>query len=89
MFGTEVCDFPEPVVLQIRLFFVRNVLWLLRVFQTMGRDERTARIQACTRIATLKGDMILSQRLQDGTLLDQIVAGTGWARPACLLPWQE
>ena len=74
MLGAEIAQLPDKVARETRVFFERNLDWLVRVLARGGKDAAAARAEAMRVIATLEGAMILARTLDDPAAFDAAVA---------------
>lgn len=73
--GAEVAYLPDKVAAETRVFFERNVDWLVRVIERrpQGGGDSGARARALHMIAALEGAMILARTLGDTAAFDAAV----------------
>jgi len=70
MLGSEVKDLPNEVVVQIKIFFERNIEWLTEAY-TLKDSIGDAKTKAISTIALLEGALIVSNVLGDIKAFDQ------------------
>lgn len=56
--GAEASGLPDPIVLEVKAFFTRNIQWLTEHYAQIGMESPEARAKAA--LATLEGAMIIS-----------------------------
>lgn len=70
MLGAEADNLPESVVLEIRNFFSRNLLWLKEAYQVKGFNDLDADAKALQAMSLLEGAMIISNTHDDLNMFD-------------------
>ena len=75
MLGAEIAKLPDPVALNVRKFFERNVAWIATVFRRKGIDNPEA--SARRAVATLEGGLILARATGQLSAFDDAASGIG------------
>ena len=73
--GAEIDDLPPVVRAEAKLFFEKNIDWLMKALGPDGspKAELASRERAAQIIATLEGAMILARSLEDNRYFDYAV----------------
>lgn len=74
LLGAEIDILPTKVATEINDFFVRNIEWLTKAYNTKIPEKELAHQKSLEVISLLEGAMIVSKSLNNYSLFDQIIA---------------
>ena len=73
--GAEAAGLPENVSGHTRIFFERNLNWLMAAIRGKGMPKEKALRMATLVLASLEGAMILSKSLNDDDVFERVAEG--------------
>lgn len=73
--GAEIGSLPQAVSGHTRIFFEKNLEWLVAAIRVKGMTKEKAQSAATLVLASLEGAMILSKSLDDEVVFERVAEG--------------